>query len=224
MQRNSKALIASLITVTEDRCVVTADLCAARSFRGGAIEVLKNEGLDGVNTVVDADGEDVDAESVFLRRAEAELSGGPKDERADVHRSACLEGGHVRGIQSDGGVDGFDEDSLWDLGDGDEVRGVLHAEGVFGGAEDLDGVVWGAEGLEALICLLAVVEAGGHAVDAEEGVGDEFGGGPLSGLLGVVAFDMAVYFTDFEADVVPVCRRAGSVSCSERRERRGMEG
>jgi hypothetical protein len=31
--------------------------------------------------------------------------------------------------------------------------------------------------------LLAVVEAGGHAVDAEEGVGDELRGGPLSGLL-----------------------------------------
>ena len=83
----------------------------------------------------------------------------------------------------------------------------------------MDGVVGGAESFEALIGLLAVVEAGGHAMDAEEGVGDEFWGGPLSGLLGVVAFDVAVYFADFEADVVPVCRRAGSVSCSERGER-----
>ena len=127
-----------------------------------------------------------------------------------------LEGGHVRGIEGDGGVDGFDEDVLRDLGDGDEVCGVLHAEGVFGGAEDLDCVVWGAEGFEAFIGLLAVVKAGGHAVDAEEGVGDELGGGPLSGLLGVVAFDVAVYFADFETDIVPVCRRAGLVSCSER--------
>jgi hypothetical protein len=224
VQRDSKALIARLITVTEDRGVVTANLCAAGSLRGGTIKVLKDEGLDGVDAVVDANGEDVDAESVFLRRAEAELGRGSKDERADVHRCARLEGGHVRGVEGDGGVYGFDEDSLWDLGDGDEVRGVLHAEGVFGGAEDLDGVVWGAEGLEALIGLLAVVEAGGHAVDAEEGVGDEFGGGPLSGLLGVVAFDVAVYFAEFEADVVPVCRRVGLVSCSERGEGWGMEG
>lgn len=101
-------------------------------------------------------------------------------------------------------MDGFNEDVLRDLGNGDEVCGVLHAESVFGGAEDLDGVVGGTEGLQALIGLLAVVEAGGHAVDAKEGVGDEFWGGPLSGLLGVVAFDVAVYFADFEADVVPV--------------------
>lgn len=209
MQRDAKALIARLITVTQYRGVVAANLCAARALGGRAVEVLEDESLHGVDAVVDADREDVDAESVFLRRAEAELGGGAKDERADVHGCAGLEGGHVRGVEGDGGVDGFDEDVLWDLGDGDEVCGVLHAEGVFGGAEDLDGVVGSAEGFEALIGLLAVVEAGGHAVDAEEGVGDEFWGGPLSGLLGVVAFDVAVYFADFEADVVPVCRRAG---------------
>ena len=130
MQRDAKALIARLITVTENRGVVTANLCAARALRGRAVKVLKNEGLDGVDAVVDADGEDVDAESVFLWRAEAKLGGGSEDERADVHCCAGLEGGHVRGVEGDGGVDGFDEDVLWDLGDGDEVCGVLHAEGV----------------------------------------------------------------------------------------------
>lgn len=78
----------------------------------------------------------------------------------------------------------------------------------------MDGVVGGAEGFEALIGLLAVVEAWCHAVDAEEGVGDEGRGGPFSGCLGVVAFDVAVDFADFEADVVPVCeRRVVSESC-----------
>lgn len=224
MQSDSKALIARLITMTEDRCVIAANLCAAGSLRGGAVKVLEDESLDGVNAVVDTNGEDVDAESVFLWRAEAELGGGPKDERANVHCGAGLEGGHESGVEGYCGVDGFDEDVLRYLGDGDEVCGVLHAEGVFGRAEDLDGVVGGAEGLQALIGLLAVVEPGGHAVDAEEGVGDEIRGGPLSGLLGVVAFDVAVYFADFEADVIPVCRRAGSVSCSDRGERLGMEG
>lgn len=224
VQGDAKTLIACFITVTKDRCVVTTDLCAARALRGRAVEVLEDESLDGVDTVVDANGEDIDAESVFLRRAEAELGRGSKYERADVHCCTSLERRHVRGIEGDGGVDGFDEDILWDLGDGDKVCRVLHAEGVFGGTEDLDGVAWGAEGFEALISLLAVVEAGSHAMDAEEGVGDEFWGRPLSCLLGVVAFDVAVYFADFEADVVPVCRRTGSVNCSERGNGGGWRG
>jgi hypothetical protein len=85
---------------------------------------------------------------------------------------------------------------------------VLHAAGILGRAKDLDCVAWGAEGLEALVGLLAVVEGGSHAVDAQEGVGDEGWGAPLTGFLGVVGFDVAVYFTDFEADVVPVCEGA----------------
>jgi len=40
--------------------------------------------------------------------------------------------------------------------------------------------------------LLAVIEAGGHAVDGEVGGGDEGGAGPLVGLDGVVGFDVAV--------------------------------
>jgi hypothetical protein len=41
--------------------------------------------------------------------------------------------------------------------------------------------------------LHTVVQAGGHAVEAEEGVLDEFGGGPLAGGDGVAGFDVPVY-------------------------------
>lgn len=83
---------------------------------------------------------------------------------------------------------------------------MLHALSVLLRTEDsYSFVIGGAEGFEAFVALLAVVEAGGHAVDAEEGGGDEFGRGPLAGFLGVVGFDMAVDFTDAETDIVPVC-------------------
>lgn len=70
---------------------------------------------------------------------------------------------------------------------------MLHAQGVTIGAEDLDGgVAGGPEGFETLVGLLAVVEGRGHAMDADEGVADEFGGRPLTSFLGPVGFDVAV--------------------------------
>ena len=70
---------------------------------------------------------------------------------------------------------------------------MLHAACIHAGAEDGDGrVVRGAEGFEAFVALLAVVEAWGHAVDAEVGRGDELGGGPLACLFRVGGFDVAV--------------------------------
>lgn len=72
-------------------------------------------------------------------------------------------------------------------------------------AEDVDcGVAGSSERFEAFVALLSVVEAWCHAVDAEEGVFDEGRFCPFSGCLGVVRFDVAVYFADAEADVVPV--------------------
>ena len=83
---------------------------------------------------------------------------------------------------------------------------MLHPLRILTRPEDVDAlVVRGAEGLETLVALLAVVETGSHAVKAEEGVLDEFGGGPLAGWFGVGGLDVAVDFADFEADVVPVC-------------------
>ena len=70
---------------------------------------------------------------------------------------------------------------------------MLHALGVLVRAEDVDGLVIGrAVGFHAFVALLAVVQAGRHAVDAEEGGFDERWLGPLAGLLGVGTFDVAV--------------------------------
>jgi hypothetical protein len=76
---------------------------------------------------------------------------------------------------------------------------VLHAFGVLPGPEDGHGdVAWGAEGFEAFVALHAVVEGGGHAVEAEERVLDEFWSGPLAGFGGVAGFDMAIHCEEEE--------------------------
>ena len=53
--------------------------------------------------------------------------------------------------------------------------------GVVGGPENSYGVVWRAEGFHALVGLLTVIESGCHAMQAEVGVSDEGGRGPLAG-------------------------------------------
>lgn len=69
---------------------------------------------------------------------------------------------------------------------------MLETGGVAVGAEDGDGVGGRAEGFKTFVGLLAVIEGGRHAVEAEEGVGDEFWGRPLFGFGAVVALDVAV--------------------------------
>ena len=87
----------------------------------------------------------------------------------------------------------LEEDGFWELRDGDEGCGVLETGSVVLGAEDVDClVVGGAEGFHALVGLLTIVEAGGHAMDTEERGGDESWFGPLAGLDAVVRFDVAV--------------------------------
>jgi hypothetical protein len=91
------------------------------------------------------------------------------------------------------------------LGDRDEAGAMLHALCVLLGSEDVDRLVVGAaESFETFIALLAVVKAGSHTMEAEEGRCDELGGGPFARLLRVVAFDVAVDFADAKAYVVPI--------------------
>lgn len=83
------------------------------------------------------------------------------------------------GVEGDGGTAGVDKGLDGYGGHGDEGGTVLHASGIAIGAEDLNGRVAGsAEGFEALVGLLAVVEGGGHAVDANEGVSHKLQGRP----------------------------------------------
>lgn len=146
-----------------------------------------------------------DSKGVFVGRTEAELSAAAKQERPHVHASA----GSVRGdklrVQGDGHVDGASKEVFGRGGHGDKGGAVLHALGVQGRAKHVDGaVIGGAEGLEALVALLAIVEARGEAVDREEGGDDELGGAPDAGVDAVVGLDVAVDFADAEADVGPV--------------------
>jgi len=120
----------------------------------------------------------------------------------------------------------FQEYVLGHRWDGYERCGVLETGCVAVGTEYGNFVGGGSECFHAFVGLLAVVEGGGHAVEAEVGVGDEFGGRPLSSFGAVVGFYVAVdwnwvlvvlvrcnakwrgedggTFTDFEADIVPI--------------------
>ena len=94
----------------------------------------------------------------------------------------------------------FEEQQFGDRRDGDERCGVREAFGVVGGAEDGYGVVWAAEGFHAFIGLLAVVEGGCHAVEAQVGVCYEFRGRPLACFDGVVGFDVAIDWGKYERE------------------------
>lgn len=70
---------------------------------------------------------------------------------------------------------------------------MSHATSVSAGSEDCKTVVRCAEGFDALVGLLTVVEAGSHTVDGQVGGADEGRGGPLGGLDAVVGFDVTVH-------------------------------
>lgn len=193
VQRDAVALVPRAVAEAQHGGVVAADLGVAGAVGRGAVEVVEDQGLDGVGAVVDARGNHKDGEDVLLGGVQAELGGGPVELGADVHGGARLVGRDVAGVEGDGGLDGLEEEGLGDAGHGDDVGRVLEADGVLVRAEDVDGVVaGGAEGLEALVGLLAVVEGRGHAVDAHEGVRDELEGRPLAGRDGVGGLDVAV--------------------------------
>lgn len=75
------------------------------------------------------------------------------------------------------------------------VRGRMHhASGILAGAEDGETVLRGTEGFNALVGLLAIVQAGGHSVDREVRGADEGWRCPLGVLDAVVGFDVAIDF------------------------------
>lgn len=192
VQGDAVAVVVGLVAPAQDRGVVAADLGAAGAVGGGTVELVEDQAVDGVGAVVDARGHHVDAEHVLLGRVEAELRAGAVDLRADVHGGAGLVRRHVLGIQGDGGLDGLEEQLGRHGGHADVPGRVLHAGSIAVGAEDLDFVGRRAEGLEALIGLLAVVQGRRHAVDPEERIGHELWRGPFSRLVGEVRLDVAV--------------------------------
>ena len=193
VQSDTVTLAPRLVTETEDRRVVSTDLGATCAIGRRAVEVLKNEGIDRVHTVVDTSGHDKHDESVLFRRAQAQLRAASEQERSDVHGGTSAVRRDKLGIEADGELDAVPEVVGRDVRDGDGGGGVLHALGVLLGTEDVDRLVVGcAVGLQALVALLAIVETWGHAMDAHEGRLDELRSGPFAGLDGIGGFDMAI--------------------------------
>lgn len=203
------ALIPRLIRPPQNGSVVAAHLGVSGTVGRGPVKVVQDHAAHGVHAVVDASGHDEDAKHVLLGRVQAELGARAVNLGADVHGGAGLVGWDELGVERDGGAAGGDKHVLGDGRHGRHGGRVLHAHRVLVGAEDLDGGVGrGAEGLEALVGLLAVVEGGRHAVDPDKGVAHKLEGRPLARLLGPVRLDMAVDYASGQGCVVsPRSRR-----------------
>lgn len=193
VQGDVEALFACLVRPPQHGRIVAADLGASGAVGRSAVKLVQDEAAHRVHTVVHTGWQHVDTEGVLLGRAQAELCARAVDLRSHVHGSSRVVGWHPLGIEGDGRLAGVDKHVDWNRRDRDALGAVLHAGGIAVGAENLDGRVAGcAEGLEALVDLLAVVEGGCHAVDTDEGVGDELQGRPFPGLVGVAGLDVAI--------------------------------
>ena len=190
MQRDAIPLAPRLVAPPQHRRVIATYLGGPRAHRGRAVKILEDQGVDGLRAVVDARGHDEHAERVLLGRREAELGGGAEEEGPDVERGAGGVGRDEGGVEADGELDALEEARGGHGGDGDEGGGMGHAHGVRAGPEDGDAVVGCAEGFDAFVRLLPVVEAGRHAVNGEVGGGDEFWGRPFAGGFGVVGLNV----------------------------------
>ena len=193
MQSNPVSIISSSVAESEHRSVVAANLSGTSTMRSGTIKVLEDECRDRVYAVVNAYRQHPHHKCILLRRRQAQLRRASKQQRANVHSGSCSSRRHKLCIQCHGSFYAGLEVLDGDFGHADKGGRVLHAACIHARTEDGDGrVVGGTEGFETLVALLAVVETGGHAVDAQVGRGDEFGGGPLACLFRVGGFDVAV--------------------------------
>lgn len=208
VQGNVIAFGTGLVCPPQHGGVVAAHFRTARAVGRGPVEVVENQAADGVDTVVHPRGQDVDTKGILVGWRQAQLGAGPVYLRAHVHGGPRVVGRDPFGIESDRGAAGVYEHVDGDRRHRHELGAVLHADGIPVGAEDLDRLVTGgAEGLEPLVGLLAVVEGGGHAMDADKRVGDEFERGPFARLVGIVRLDVAID-----------CRDKGHLSVSGRQK------
>jgi hypothetical protein len=167
VQSDAEALTPRLVAEAQHRGVVATDLSATGTVGSRAVEVLENEGVDGVHAVVDASGHDEDHESVLLRRAETQLRRASEEERTNVHGRAGTVRRDELGVQADGQLNAVPEVLGGDMRDRDGRSGVLHALCVGLRTEDVDGLVVGRTvGFKTFVALLSVVEGGCHSMDA----------------------------------------------------------
>lgn len=201
------------------RGIISTNFGAPRAIGRGTVEVVKDETLDQMTAVVDAGRHDEDAEHVLLGGHEAQLRAGAVDLRADVHGGAGLVRRDELGVKRDGRLDGVKEQLLGHDGARDKLGRALHAHRVPVGAEHRNLVIGRAEGLQALVGLLAVIQSGRHAVEPDVRVGDELEGRPFARLDRVVRFDVAIHFFR-STSIHPTCCLFEDCACSPSRTRK----
>ena len=194
VQSDAEAVLAGAIAPPEHWRIVAADLGTTGAVGGSAVELVEDQRPHGVRAVVHTGGQDVDAEGVFLGRAEAQLGAGAVDLRAHVHGGAGLVGRYVVGVEGDGGAHGIEEEVSGHGWAGYELGRVLHACGVLVGPEDLDLVRRCPERLQPLVGLLPVVQGRRHAVEPDVRVRHELKRRPLARRPGVVRLDVAIHW------------------------------
>lgn len=105
VKSDAKAFAPRLVAKTKHRCVVATNLGATSTIGSSTVEVLKDESVDGVDTVVDASGHDKDDECVLFRRAQTQLSRATEQKRTNVHGRASAVRRNKLGVQADGELD-----------------------------------------------------------------------------------------------------------------------
>ena len=73
VKSDSEAIFFGAFREPENRSVVSTEFGAASSFRCRSNEVFEDEGIDGMNTMIDSGGHDEDDKRVFVARIETEL-------------------------------------------------------------------------------------------------------------------------------------------------------
>ena len=206
MKGNAVAICFGLVAPPHDGGVVASDLGGPGPRWCGPVEIFQDQGLDRMCAMVHSDRENVDEEGVLLRRTQSQLRRASQQQWPDVHGGGRSMRGYVFSVETDGQMDALLEEIQGHHWDADARRAVLHALRILPGSKDVDGAVAGRpKRLESFVALLAVVQARGETVDAQQGILDESGSCPLAGLGGVVGFDVAVDLSDPESDIVPVC-------------------
>lgn len=193
MQSNVISFVTGLVCPPQHGGIVSAHFRTASAVGRGPVKVFENQAPDGMNSVVNACGQDIDAEGILLGWRQAKLSTGPVNLRAHVHGRTSVVRRYPFCIKRHSSAAGVYEHVDRHRRDRYELGAVLHTNCISVGAKDLDRLIaGGAECFEPLIGLLAVVEGGGHAMDADERVGNEFERRPLASLVRIMGLDVAI--------------------------------
>lgn len=208
VERYAKPFIPSLLAPSQHGRIIATHLRRSSTLGRCTVKVFQHQRSNRMDAMIYSSRQNKDQKGILLGRIQPQLRTRPKKQRPNIHRRARPMGRHIFRIQTHSQMHTLPEQLHRDLRHGNERRRVLHTLRILLRPENVDRLVVGrAEGFEAFVALLAVVEAGRHAVQAQEGVLDEFGGRPLAAGFGVAGFDVAVDFADAEANVVPVWRK-----------------